>query len=142
MVPAAVLCLGVLAGCSQEPGPTPVKETPLLSKSRFLERGNEICRQGARELDRQADDIDTSTPAKAGRAVRKVIVPSIRDQAADLRALRGPARLERQLAPLLDDTDRILDFLVEDPTRYREVDLLFVDVNRGLTSLGLTECGR
>jgi hypothetical protein len=139
---AAVLCAGVLAGCSQEPGAKPVKETPLLSKARFLERGNEICRRSARELDQQSDDVDTSTTAKARRAVRKVIVPSIRDQAADLRELSGPARLERQLEPLLADTDRILDFLVEDPSRYREVDLLFVDVDKGLTSLGLTECGQ
>ena len=58
---------------------------------------------------------------------------------ADLRALGGPARIRRQLDPVLDDTERILAFVTEDPSRYD--DLLFVDVDRDLTALGLTDCG-
>ncbi len=137
----AVLCTGALAGCSQEPDPIPVKETPQLSREQFVTRANEICLRGSRDLDRRGGDLDTATPAQARRAVTKVIVPGIRDQASDVRELKGPDRLERQLQPLLEETDRILDFISEDPARYAEVDLLFTDVNKGLTALGLTECG-
>lgn len=142
---AAVLTVllgcGLLAGCQEEPEPTPAKESPKLSQERFLERGNEICVKGNKALDRRGADVDTSTPAKAQQAVRSIIVPGIREQVADLRALRGPGKLERRLDPVLDETDRILDFLSEDPERYADADLLFAGVNKDLTNLGLDACG-
>ena len=135
-----VLVLALLAGCSQEPEAKPVRETPKLSKADFLSRGNEICRQASAELERRQAKVDTSTPAKARRAVRNLIVPNLREQVADLRGLRGPARLERQLTPVLADADRVLDFIDEDPSRYADNDLIFEQVDDGLTSLGLTDC--
>jgi hypothetical protein len=139
---AAVLCAGVLAGCSEEPAPKPEKETPKLSEARFLERGNEICARAARDLDRRAGDLDTSTPARARQTVREVIVPEIRGQVSAVRALRGPARLERRLDPVLDESERLLDFIYEDPARYADAELLFVSVNQDLAAIGLTECAK
>ncbi len=67
-------------------------------------------------------------------------MPNIREQVADLRGLRGPARLERKLTPVLDDADRVLDFIDEDPSRYLDNDLIFQQVDDGLAALGLTDC--
>ncbi len=143
-VPAVALLLallvGALAGCSQEPEATPVKQTPKLSQEEFLSRGNEICRRSSAELERRKSKVDTSTPAKARRAVRSVIVPNLREQVAELRGLRGPARLEKQLTPVLDDADRLLDFIDEDPSRLADNDLIFQQVDDGLAALGLTDC--
>jgi hypothetical protein len=66
-------------------------------------------------------------------------VPLLRGLERDIRGLNGPPRLERQVAPVLEEVDRLLDFVNEEPARYD--DLLFVSVEKDFTRLGLTDCG-
>jgi hypothetical protein len=136
---AAVVFLGVLAGCSEEPAPIEAKERPKLSRQEYLDRANAICRRSEERLDRLDRRLEGRRPRAVREAVREQVVPERRKVATDIRALNGPARLRRQVEPVLADVDRILDFVAQDPSRYD--DLLFVDVDKEFTRLGITDCG-
>mgnify|MGYP001063708909 CR=1 FL=1 len=106
----------------------------------FLRAGNRICGTGSAALAAIGDQVATDDEAAMVEAVADQVVPNIRAQVAQLRALGYPAGDARLLSGILDDTDDVLDAWQVDPEVAFD-DTRMDDVNDRLNDYGLTRCG-
>lgn len=106
----------------------------------FLRAGNRICGTGSAALAAIGDQVPAGDEAAMVAAVADEVVPNIRAQVAQLRALGYPAGDARLLSGILDDTDDVLDAWQADPVA-AFYDTRMDDVNDRLNDYGLTRCG-
>lgn len=71
---------------------------------------------------------------------KEMVIPSIRQQVADMRALGFPEGDEGTLGAIFDDTEIVLDDLEEDPDPLGRPQNPFASLNRRLGEYGLTTC--
>jgi hypothetical protein len=136
LVPVALLGL-LAAGCGDD--------EEALSEDEFVEQANEICDEGADELDAASEELfgdEEPTPEELS-GFADTFEDSIIGQIDDIDALNGPGDLEDELDPILDDArDAAAEFaevLRDDPESAFAEDP-FSDINERLTELGLTSC--
>lgn len=114
------VCLAVgsvlLAGCGDEGQET-------LSKAEYLEQAKEICREGNQELaeaSRKAfQDVqqgEAPSEEQLENYARDVVVPMVRDQVKQLRALPAPEGGAGEVDEIYDAFERALDRIDENPS--------------------------
>lgn len=118
-----------------------------LSKADFLEQGNAICDAGNEEADEAFASIsDGEEPPMEDLVAlfEDTLIPSVRGQIDDLRALNPPADLEDDVNKMLDDASDAIDEieagLDDDPGAVFEGEDPFEEVNVQAAAIGLTSC--
>jgi len=114
-----------------------------ISKADFIAQANEICAAGAAEL---ATALGTfgpdSSPEDLQQAFVDTVIPNIRGQVADIRALGFPAGDEATLGGIFDQVEGVLDAAAADPASMLDESTdEFAEVNTKLTDYGLATCG-
>jgi hypothetical protein len=127
------LSLG-LAGCG---GDDPSEE--LISKSDFLDQGNTICAAGNMAVDDVGNSIDQNDQEQLLTAISEQVVPLVRGQIEDLRALGYPEGDKDTLEGIYADTEGVLDSWEDDPALALDDDRM-APINERLGDYGLTQC--
>lgn len=143
LVGAAALAAAatLLIGCNGDGG------SPI-AKSEFITRGNAICEAGTVAIDAAGtaaglDDPATITRQKLIAFVADVVVPNVRQQLANLRALGYPEDDRAALDAIYKDAGAALDKLADDPSALITGGAdPFASVNDRFKSYGLSECAR
>lgn len=133
LIAAAMLALGLLAGCGGGDG-----DGDALTKEEYLAKGNAICEKGTAELEQA--EFDPSDDAAFEAFVTDTLVPNIQGQIDDLR-VGIPDDDEETVNGILDDAESVLEELEADPLALRGSADPFAEINERLDSYGLTTCG-
>jgi hypothetical protein len=127
-----------VAACGDDDGES-------ITKDDFVEQANAICADGNDELDAAGEDVDFNDEDAFSAFVTDELVPSVRQQIADIRDLGFPEGDEDELDAILDDASADVDNIEDDPASVGEAfsnnEDPFDDVNQRLNDYGLTECG-
>lgn len=143
-----VLLTFALAGCggsdsdggSEGSDDEPTSEAAAITKDELIEQGNAICEAGNAEIAAASADIDTTDPEAITTAITDVVIPNIRGQIADLRALGYPEGDEETLEGIYSEAESVLDEAEADPSLMTS-DAVFDETNTALVDYGLTTCG-
>jgi hypothetical protein len=148
-VAALVALAALVAGCGS--GDETTDATVTLTKAEFIKQGDAICKKGNAEIEAgfedfsEANDIpQNQEPSKAQgvEIVETVIVPSIKQQGEEIRALGAPEGEEKQVEDLLDSLDAAVSEAEEDPEAlFGENSDPFADANQQATDYGFKVCG-
>lgn len=147
---AALVALAVLvAGCGG--GDSTTDATVTLTKAEFIKQGDAICKQGNAEIEAGFEDFSEDNdipqnqePSKTQgvEIVETVIVPNIKQQGEEIRALGAPEGEEGQVEDLLDSLDAAVSEAEEDPeSLFDEKSDPFAEANRQATDYGFEVCG-
>lgn len=153
----AVLLALVLTGCGGDDEPSgddaaagdavprvsasPSTEAPDgPTKDEFVTAANAVCAAGNAEIAAAGADVDPADPDAVAAFATDVLVPSVRGQLDDIRALGFPADDADLLDDTLTDAGAAVDEIEADPTLLTGTDNPFAEVNATLTDYGLTEC--
>ncbi|MCU1453341.1 MAG: hypothetical protein JWN46_1487 [Acidimicrobiales bacterium] len=134
---ALVLVAGLLtagSACSSSGGKTP-------DKAGYVTQGNAICAAGNARLQAVGKTIDTNNRAAVDQAVKDKVVPDIRGQIKDLRALGYPKGDKDKLSAIYDKVEAELDIWAKDPSKSNGSTVMSA-ANKELTAYGLSECGK
>ena len=127
------LTLG-LAGCGgDDEGDDPI------AKADFLERGNTICVAGSMAVDDVGNSVDQNDQEQLLAAIKDQVVPLVRGQIDDLRALGYPDGDKGTLEAIYADTEGVLDGWEDDPSQALD-DERMSPINKRLGDYGLTQC--
>lgn len=144
----SVLACLTLAGCGDdEPAKSDDKASETvettLTKAELIEQGDTICRASNEKID-AADDrfIDPENPTEAEfrAAINDTLVPEIKGQIEDLRALKAPAADVATITAMLDSLESELAKVEADPLFLLEEDA-FVEANKIAQDYGFKVCG-
>jgi hypothetical protein len=119
----------VLVGCGDDDD-----ASDSISKEEFVSSANAICEEGAAEIE-----------AAEGEGLSEadffltIVIPSIRQQSEDMRALGFPEGDADTVEEILDDTEAALVVIETDPESIGGANP-FATVNRQLGEYGLTVC--
>jgi hypothetical protein len=98
-----------------------------LTKAEYLQRANEICRSGDREIPARAEEFFAGysrqhppTAAKEAQFVRDVVIPTHQRQLDDLRAIPIPEGDEDEVEPFLQAGQDFLHRLADEPSLFIE----------------------
>jgi len=132
-----VACGGDDDGGGGAPGGTTI------AKADFIAQANEICAAGAAEL---ATALGTFGPDSSTedlqQAFVETVIPNIRGQVEDIRALGFPAGDETTLDGIFDQVEGVLDAAASEPASMLDDSTdEFAEVNTELTEYGLDTCG-
>jgi hypothetical protein len=148
---AALAALALIgAGCGG--GSDSTETTSSLTKAEFVKKGNAICAKGNEEIEegfekfgKEHDFSEKKEPSKPEleEAVETVLIPRIRKQVEDIRALGTPAEGGAEAEAILDAAEEALEKGEEDPTLFlkEENGGPFAKANKLSREFGLTKCG-
>lgn len=147
---AAVACCVSLTGCGggDEPATSDdqASETQAraLTKAELIEQGDAICRASNEKID-VADDrfIDPENPTEAEfrAAINDTLIPEVKGQISDLRALEAPAEDVDTITAILDALEAELAKVEADPLFILD-DGAFADANELAQDYGFEVCGQ
>jgi hypothetical protein len=134
--PLVALCLALtlaLAGCGGDEAGEPI------TKRDFLGQGNTICAAGSLAVDDVGNSVDQNDEKQLLNAIREQVVPLVRGQIDDLRALGYPEGDKDTLEAIYTDAEGVLASWEDDPASALE-DERMAPINERLGDYGLTEC--
>src|SRR5262245_65186475 len=142
IVAAAGLAAATLVGCGGDDGGG--SAAPAISKTDFVAQANEICQAGAADLASALGTLDPNSSAdELEQIFVETVIPNIRQQVTDIRALGFPAGDEATLDGAFDQVEQILtDYEANPATMLDDSTDEFADVNQQLTAYGLETCGQ
>ena len=124
------------AGCGED--------ADRLSAEEFRRQADAICAAANAEIDEAASEVLFSggepSDEDVAAFVTERLLPNIREQIADLRALNPPEELEDAVDQLLDDAETMVGVAEEDPGSVFADEDAFADVGRQAAELGLPAC--
>lgn len=134
----AFVAAAALAGCKTSGGET-------LTRDEFLKQGNAICTKGNAEIEAVVPKGNNAGPPSGpeGEAFFKAIIKTSHRMIDDVAALKPPADLQPEMTSIVADSRLILADLEAKGAEAMfalEGDPFF-EVNKRLTSIGLTVCG-
>lgn len=147
---AAVAAAAILvAGCGSGSDSIGSETTGSLTKAEFVKQGNAICAKGSKEIKEGFEKFvkenglsKTKAPAKVVQeeAVETVLIPRIRKEIEDIRAL-GPPNEEAEA--VLDAAEEGLEQGEENPSLMLKEESAgpFAKANKLSREYGLTKCG-
>lgn len=137
---AVLAASATLVGCGGDDGGS---SGAAISKADFVAQANEICATGNAELVTAMGSLSPDTTAEEIQQVFvDTVIPNIRGQVADIRALGFPAGDEATLDGLFDQVEHILDQAQANPASMMDDTASpFEAVNQQLIGYGLDTCG-
>ena len=130
---AAVVALGVLAGCGGDEGPT---------RSEWLAEVNAVCKRHNDRITAAASKVlaGGNLPDRRafGRLARGTILPEYAAQIRELRAVEAPADQAADYRAWLDDSQALHAMLERNPVLIQQPRALDA-VNRGANRLALSD---
>jgi hypothetical protein len=120
-----------------------------LSKQEFIAQADEICREGDRQIDQEAEEFFGDLEQDPGAAeleefATATVIPNIQQQIDDLRSLTPPEGDEDEVSAILDAAQEGVDEIEADPAILDEgpdAGGAFAEANRLAQGYGLKECG-
>jgi hypothetical protein len=119
---AGVLAIATIAwGCGGDEEGT---ASAPAGKAEFIEKADALCTRGGKETeaeiaayakDENVDESKEPTPAQSEEVIAEIVVPALRKQVDEIRALGVPTEDEAQVNGFLDDIDAALDKAEDDP---------------------------
>jgi hypothetical protein len=118
-------------------------------RAELIEQADEICAEGDREIDAEAQDVFGNAQQEPPQAeqeafVEDTVVPNIQDQIDQLRELDPPEEDADEFTAILDDAQAALDEVEADPSvlsRGSGGGDPFAEVNQRAQAFGLKACG-
>lgn len=143
---AAIALIAV--GCGG--GSDNTESTSSLSKAEFVKKGNAICAKGEKEIEEgvekfaKENNLSNKEPSKAQlkELTNDVLIPIVRNQVDDIRALGIPSGDEQEVEAIFSGVEEATAEIEEDPSLLNEVGAgPFAKSNRLAREYGLTKCG-
>jgi hypothetical protein len=135
----ALAALG--AGCGDD------KESEGISKSDYLFQAKAICQKGNKALTSASNDVFAKlapgqklSEPEIDDFVRKTVIPTIRDQVAQLRALPPPKGEKGHVEEIYKALDKGLDELDKSPKRLSDGSNVFADADKLANKYGISVC--
>ncbi len=137
----AAAVLATAAGCGDDD-----KKPAALSKRAYVKQANAICGASSKKLDADVGRRlagGEPTPAQLKTVVDDIVLPSIRQELKQLRALPAPTGDEETVEAIYDASDAALSKVKADPSTVvdESANGPFADANQKATAYGLTVCG-
>ena len=146
---AILLAAGALiAGCGGGGGDeTTASSTGPLTKDAYIARADQICAQGTLTVGQAGrEQFGSSQPTKeqAVQFGQDVVVPSLEDTLAKLRALEPPAGDQTATSSIYDALEQAVDKLKQDPELFVESSQgsAFDRANQLAQAYGFKQCGQ
>jgi hypothetical protein len=134
----ALILVAVAAGCGSSDNE--------VSKSEFLKKGNAICKKGNKEIEQEANKTfkkgQEPSPEELKKFATETLVPNVRGQVEDLRALDKPKADKDKVDAILDEADAAVAKGEKDPlVLTNDQKDPFKKANKLANNYGLTACG-
>ncbi len=133
----AVLCLGA-ASCGDSKGP---------SKADYLAKAKEVCQRGSAALTAASNEAIAKVPPGqklSGPAVeefvRTTVVPTIRNQVKELRAIEAPKGEKAHVEEIYSALDKGIDELEQTPSKLTDGSNVFAAADTVAQKYGITVC--
>jgi len=142
LVVGAVAAALLIGACGSSGGSSAGAAGPI-TKADYLRRGNALCQKLADHLKSAAKDVGASGADGIATYLKGTLVPAVRAQLDDLRALGYPAGDDATLKSIYDDAGKVLDSIAQNPSKFvtESSEDPFASVNKRLSHYGLTKCG-
>lgn len=118
-----------------------------ISKTDYLARAKTVCQKGNRDLKAASDDVIAKlTPGQkmsetqSDDFVRKTVIPTIRDQVKQLRAIPPPKGEKSHVEEIYKALDKGLDDLDKDPKKLTDGGNVFADADSLANKYGISVC--
>jgi hypothetical protein len=128
------------AAASAQDTPAGTDDSGEITKDEFVTRANAVCAARNAELASAGAEVDPADADAVATYATDVLVPNVRGQLDDIRALGFPADDAELLDATLTDAGIALDTIESDPAVLTGSENPFAAVNATLTDYGLTEC--
>jgi hypothetical protein len=145
---AAALLLGVgLATLGAACGDDGDDGSSGVSKTEYLAEARTICQKGNSALTAASNDVFAKLPPgqklsdpEIENFVLTTVIPTIRDQVAQLRALTPPKGEKDHVEEIYNELDEGLDELEKNPKKLTDGSNVFADADKLATKYGITVC--
>jgi hypothetical protein len=118
-----------------------------VSKTEYLTQARTICQKGNRALTKASNDVLAKLPPgqklpepEVENFVRTTVIPTIRDQVAQLRALTPPKGEKEHVEEIYKELDEGLDELEQDPKKLSDGSNVFADADALAKKYGIDVC--
>jgi hypothetical protein len=152
LLAGTVAIVAIVAGCGSSDDSTDATAAAAPTRAEFIKQGDAICKQGDAKIEAgfeefaEANGIPKNqepSNAQGVEIVETVIVPNIKSQGEQLRALGAPEGDEEQITAMLDSLDEAVEGAEEDPeSLFDEKSDPFGDANKQAQEYGLAVCGQ
>ena len=129
--------LVVTAGCGEEG----------VSKADYLARAKEVCQKGNQTLTDASNAVFAKVPPgqklsdpEVENFVRQTVIPTIRDQVKELRALPPPKGKKGQVEEIYRALEKGLDELERSPKKLIDGSNVFAEADSLATKYGISVC--
>lgn len=115
-------------------------------RAELIEQADEICAEGDREIDAEAQDVFGGSQQEPPQAeqeafVEDTVIPNVQDQLDQLRELDPPEEDAEEFTAIIDEAQEALDELEADPSAIGGGEDPFAEVNKRARAFGLQDCG-
>jgi hypothetical protein len=118
-----------------------------ISKADYLAKAKEVCQVGNRQLKSATDDVLAKIPpgqkmsdAQINDFVHQTVIPTIKDQIKQLRALPPPKGEKDHVDQIYDALDKGLQELDKDPAKLTNGSNVFADADALAKKYGISVC--
>jgi len=118
-----------------------------LSKADYLAQAKVVCQKGNRQLKSASDDVMAKVPpgskltdAQITDFVRNTVIPTIRDQVKQLRAIPPPKGEKAHVQEIYDELEKGLAALDKDPKKLTDGSNVFAAADALAQKYGISVC--
>jgi hypothetical protein len=126
VVLALVALAAIVIGCgdSDDGGSETTEATETLTKAEFIKRGDAICEEANEQNETEAEEfakekdftLEKATDEQLEEAITEVLVPSLNQQAEDIKALGAPQGDEGQVDKIIVSLEDGASEIEDDPS--------------------------
>jgi hypothetical protein len=120
-----------------------------INKADYLARAKTVCQKGNRKLTAASNDVFSKVPPgqklsdeQIDDFVRTTVIPTIRDQIKELRALPPPKGEKGHVEEIYKALDKGLDELQKNPKKLTDGSNVFADADTLANKYGITVCAQ
>jgi hypothetical protein len=118
-----------------------------ITKADYLSRAKLVCQKGNRQLKSASDDVMAKVPpgqklsdAQIEDFVRNTVIPTIRDQVKQLRAIPPPKGEKKHVEEIYKELDKGLDELNKNPKKLTDGSNVFAPADALAQKYGISIC--
>jgi DNA repair ATPase RecN len=118
-----------------------------VTKTEYLTQAKTVCQKGNRALTSASNDILAKLPPgqklpepEIEAFVRSTVIPTIREQVAELRALTPPKGERKHVEEIYRELDKGLDELEADPKKLSDGSNVFQEADNLAKKYGISVC--